>query len=399
VPKLHRLAAGLAALVTLVFAATASATLVNVRVEGASKTYFEGQVDTTLHQVDGGDNTGAHECDGLNNGNPKGYAGPGPSFTGALDDAAHANGFSWYGTWNDFGIPDFYIRTIAGETPDPNTAFWDQVLNWKGIDVGGCQLQVQAGDDLVFAVSGFDANYNGWHLLELSGVPATAATGQSFTVHVADHDGSGGAPTPAAGASVGGATTGADGNAVVSFSSPGTYKLKATRATSIRSNAETVCVYTPGSGQCGTQPATQTNTGTTSTPTPGPAPAVKDTTPPVVAVTSLVPGKVYTRGPRLLSGKADDSGGIYQVFLRLRVTGGGPGKAAASRCRWFSGKRGVFTHRTVPCTRARFFRIGDDANWSYLLPARLRNGSYVLDVKVLDRSYNAGRSSVPFAVK
>jgi hypothetical protein len=59
----------------------------------------------------------------------------------------------------------------------------------------------------------------------------------------------------------------------------------------------------------------------------------------------------------------------------------------------------VFTHRTVPCSRARFFRVGTDTRFSYLLPARLRKGKYVLDVKVLDRAYNAGRSSVPFGVK
>ena len=366
----------------------------SLRIEGVQQTYFAGQVDTTVHQVMG------HECDGLNNGDTKGYSGPGPTEVGALDDAASANGFTWSGTW-DNTFQDFSIDTIAGETPDQSQAFWYQVRNWNGLDVGGCQQQVQSGDNLVIAVSRFGGppDYKSWPLLELSGVPATAATGQSFTAHVDEHDGYG-TTVAGSGASVGGATTGADGNAVVSFGSPGNYTLKATRANSIRSNAQTVCVYTPGSGGCGTQ---KTTTGTETTPTPTiqtPAPALKDTTPPTVDVTSLVAGKVYRRGPRLLSGDAADAGGIYQVFLRLRLSGGsGDGKAAGSRCRWFSGKRGVFTHRTVPCSRARYFRIGDETHWSYLLPARLRGGSYVLDVKVLDRSYNAGRSSVPFAVK
>jgi hypothetical protein len=100
----------------------------------------------------------------------------------------------------------------------------------------------------------------------------------------------------------------------------------------------------------------------------------------------------------VLAGQVDDAGGIAQVFLRLRSTDGG-GLSAASRCQWFSGKRGVFTHRTVPCSKARFFRIGAKAGFSYLLPARLRTGKYVLDVKVLDRSYNVGRSAVAFGVK
>jgi hypothetical protein len=93
-----------------------------------------------------------------------------------------------------------------------------------------------------------------------------------------------------------------------------------------------------------------------------------------------------------------DAAGIQAVFLRLRATDGGD-LTSASKCRWFSGKRGVFTHRTVPCSRARFFRIGTDPHFSYLLPARLRHGKYVFEVKVLDKSYNAGRSSAAFKVK
>jgi hypothetical protein len=72
---------------------------------------------------------------------------------------------------------------------------------------------------------------------------------------------------------------------------------------------------------------------------------------------------------------------------------------SASRCRWFSGKRQVFTHRTVRCSRARFFRVGSQPKFSYLLPARLGKGKYVLDVKVLDRAYNAGRETLSFKVK
>ena len=387
-PKLHRLAAPAVALLLFVFCAAASATVVNLRVEGASKTYFEGQVDTAVHQVDAGDGTGPHECDGLNGGNPNGYGAAGPTETGALDDAAHANSFSWSGTWYP-SFDDFTVDTIDGESGGSST-FWELIRNWTALQTGGCQQQVQAGDNLLIAISGFAQQ----PLLELSGAPATAAVGQQFTVHVVQHDGNGDPATAAAGATVAGSTTGADGNAVVSFSSAGMQTFKATRADAIRSNAQTVCVYTPGNGGCGTQPSSQTTTPVSTT-----QPAIKDTTPPVLKVLSLVAGKVYSRGPRLLAGSASDSGGLYQVFLRLRATSGGGVTGAGARCRWFSGKRGVFTHRSVPCANSRFFRIGDKSNWSYLLPGRLGKGSYVLDVKVLDRSFNAGRGSVPFAVR
>jgi hypothetical protein len=165
----------------------------------------------------------------------------------------------------------------------------------------------------------------------------------------------------------------------------------------VRSNAATVCVYVPGSGDCGTDKGADPNSATPES-TPQPVPAVKDTTAPVIHITSLTPGKTYSSGPRELAGTVNEAGGIAQVFLRVRATDGG-NLTAASRCRWFSGKRGVFTHRTVPCSKARFFRIGTDPNFSYLLPSRLAKGKYVLDVKVLDRAYNAGRTAVPFKVK
>jgi hypothetical protein len=193
------------------------------------------------------------------------------------------------------------------------------------------------------------------------------------------------------------ATTDAAGHATLSFADAGVHRFKATRAGSIRSNAASVCVYAPGSGDCGTDKAAPTGE-TPPSGEPAPQPAVKDTTPPTVHITSLEAGREYDRGPRVLAGDADDAGGVAQVFLRLRSTDAG-GLTAASRCRWFSGKRGVFTHRTVPCSKARFFRIGNRTHFSYLLPARLRTGHYTLEVKVLDKSYNAGRLAVPFGVK
>jgi hypothetical protein len=164
-------------------------------------------------------------------------------------------------------------------------------------------------------------------------------------------------------------------------------------------------VYVPGSGDCGTEKAPPADGSTAPPPPPEeqsapqlPAASAKDTIPPVVSVGAPRPGRRYARGPRVFSGDVDEANGITEVFLRLRATNGGA-LTSASRCRWFSGKRGVFTHRTVPCSKARFFRIGSNGHWSYLLPERLRTGSYVLDVKVLDRSYNAGRAAVPFGVK
>ena len=64
-------------------AASALPVTVNLRVEGPDKTVFDGPVTTDGHSVTT-DKGGTHECDGTNNG---AYPEPGPTATGALDDA------------------------------------------------------------------------------------------------------------------------------------------------------------------------------------------------------------------------------------------------------------------------------------------------------------------------
>lgn len=388
-PKLHSLAALLAASVALVAAApvVAAPVTVNLRVEGSSRTIFEGPITTDAKTLTK-DGSGSHPCDGTNGGaNPT----PGPTMTSALDDGLLAVGVPWTATWYD-SPGDFFVDSIGSDASQQSAPFtyWGYFYNGVSSTVGGCQQQVHPGDSVLYTYSVY-----GQHLLELSG-PARAATGEAVQFTVQDNDGNGNR-VPAVGASVAGATTDAAGHASVSFAEAGQHTFKATRSDSVRSNAATLCVYTPGSGDCGTEKPTTGGDTTPTTETPSPQPAVKDTTPPTIDV-SLTPGKTYARGPRILAGQTDDAGGIVQVFLRLRATNGGD-LTAASRCRWFSGKRGVFTHRTVPCSKARFFRLGSNPKFSYLLPSRLGKGRYVLDVKVLDRAYNAGRMAVPFNVK
>ena len=382
-PKLLSLAALLAA-----FAAFATATpafaapvTVNLRAEG-STTPFEGPVTTDTKMV------GGQTCDGTNGGkNPS----PGPTALGALDDASLSGAFTWAGNW-DTGYQDFFVTRIGpDDTPGDFSKYWSLLINWQFTSDGGCHMQVHQGDDVLWAFQAF-----GDQFLRLTGAPARAATGESFQLTVDQNDGNG-TRTPAVGASVAGATTDAAGHATVSFADAGQHTFKATAPNTIRSNAATVCVYVPGSGDCGTDKAAS-NTGPAEQPAAQPAPVVKDTTPPAITISSLTPGKIYSSGPRELAGQVDDAGGIAQVFLRLRATNGGD-LTASSRCRWFSAKRGVFTHRTVPCSKARFFRLGTEPRFSYLLPSRLGKGKYVLDVKVLDRAYNAGRTTVPFGVK
>ncbi len=248
----------LAVFVVALAAATPSlAVTVTLRVEGASTTLFEGPVETSPHVVKG------QTCDGTNGGaNPA----PGPTMTGALD----SSGLSWDGTWYD-SFQDFAVDRIGPDSSDlVNFRFWGLVLNFQTTQIGGCQQQVKAGDEVLFAYDLFSAS----GLLRLSG-PAVAATGQPFTVTVAD--GTSGAAV--GGASVGSATTDASGAATVSFAAPGTHSLKASKAGAIRSNAISVCVYDIAAGGCGiaaTPPAgTAGSTPPTSTGTPPPGEPVQ----------------------------------------------------------------------------------------------------------------------------
>jgi hypothetical protein len=407
-PKLCLPAAVTAALLALCAASTLAAPVtVNLRVEGSTQTLYEGPITTdarTFTTTSGG----THACDGHNQGaNPDVDAGGTP--TTAAYDFAVSKGLAfdalWFGDPADLHNGDFFINQIGSDrmNDDFSGPSWNGWNNYQYLIVGGCQLLLHNGDDVLWDFAMYDQS-----ALRLSGAPTRVATGEPFTVTVEQFDTSGN-KTNSQGATVEGTPTDYGGHATISFSEAGNHTFKATKSGAIRSNAATVCVYVTGSGGCGTEKA-PTNSGgqqeqqqtndqqSTAQDQPFFQPAAKDTTPPVVDLTTIQNGKTYTTGPRVLSGDVDENGGIAQVFLRLRATDGGD-LTSASKCRWFSGKRGVFTNRVVPCARARFFRIGTDAHFSYLLPARLRHGKYVVDVKVLDKAYNAGRKTVSFGVK
>jgi hypothetical protein len=362
----------LAALIVLAAAPTALAAPVNVnlRVEGSSETLFDGPLTTDGHDVTTVSG-GTHKCDGTNGAkNPA----AGPSMTAALDDGAKVAGFDFDGTY-DSGFDDFFLSRIG---PDTNTGaptfepYWAFVLNWVPTNLGGCQQRINAGDQVQFLYMSF-----GQPMLELTGVPAKAAVGESFTAKVFDHDGNGNT-VPGAGASVAGQVTGADGAASVHFDSPGVQRLKATRAGAVRSNAAEVCVYSPGSGACDTfVPSTSQTT-------------AHDSTDPVARIASPRDGKRYSRGPRVLRGAASDNVALYQVYFRLR-------RYAGRDCSWYSAKSERFTGKDN-CEHARFQKVGKDAKWSYLLPERLKPGRYVLEQKSIDTSYNEARQRVSFRV-
>ncbi|MDQ3720630.1 MAG: fibronectin type III domain-containing protein, partial [Actinomycetota bacterium] len=208
---------------------------VKLRVEGRSSTIYEKPVTTDGHAVTTASG-GTHKCDGTNGGaNPS----PGATSTATLDDGAKQGGFTFDGTYSP-GFDDFFINRVG---PDSNSssAFWGHFQNFELSQVGGCQQRVTTGDEVLWTFDAFSKK----HALKLAG-PASASTGQAFQVRVTD--GANGAPL--AGASVGGRLTDTGGRATLSYSNPGIYRLKATRADSVRSPLLTVCVDPLGAPPC-----------------------------------------------------------------------------------------------------------------------------------------------------
>ena len=356
------LVAGLALLVAA--PAAAAPVTVDLRIEGPSRTLFEAPVTTDVRTFKFTDDSTEHRCDGTAAENQGSSPLPVPTRGAAVAEAAERTPFSIRGQWFDsLGSPSF--SEIDGENVefDPATNhFLAEYKNAQAASLGSCGDPVQAGDDVLFAYG--DGSER---LLALTG-PGSARPGETVSVKVADAgDGS-----AVGGAEVSGRVTGADGTAVVGpFSQRGNQDLKATKSGTIRSNRLRVCVSDGQDGFCAT---------TTPAGTPG---AARDSTAPATLI-ALRDGATFSRrrAPRLLRGSVTpDPSGLRTVKLRLARRSGG-------RCSYFSGRR----ERLVGtrCGRAFWFAIGDRANWSYLLPARLPAGSYVLEAKAIDGAFNRG---------
>lgn len=359
------LTAGMVAGILLLAAAPAPAAPVTVdlRIEGATRTLFEGPVTTDVRQFPS--NQGAKRCDN----------GAGAVTRGAV---IAASGVAFSADWNDdFANPSFL--TVDGEdvTYDDGTQrYLAEYLNGTGSMTGACTDPVGPGDQVLFAYSAF-----GDKVLELTG-PATAKPGESVTLTVTD------GTKAVAGATVGDKVSGADGTVTVGpLTARGDNDFKASMAKAIRSNRVRVCVTDGADGSCGTTvPAT---------PTPVPLTLAPDRAAPTATLKGLRDKQTLARGPRELSGSFADASGVKAVKLRLR-------KRLGKKCWYFSGRMERF--RGTKCGRGAYFAIGDRADWSYLLPARLGKGRYVLDAIAIDGAGNRtplqrGTTRVVFTVR
>jgi hypothetical protein len=379
---------------------------VNLRVEGSSKTLFEGNITTDVRTIEApdyvskGETPGPvhpHLCDVNDNGEfPAGtfgasYGNP----TTALFDAASSLGLPLDAYWYP-PLHDFFINGIGSD----ETANWGYAVNYTTASVGGCQFQLAPSSEVLWAANFASTK----HLLKLSG-PSSVNIGTSSVFNVSD--GQTGQPVSGAaiGEVVGGVTTtipaspatDASGNATITIAHAGVLTLKATQAESVRSNGLTVCVHNGNDGACGT---TVTGGGgpikSSATTQTLPQTTVAD----VAMIAGVKDGHVYSRraAPRVLAGviNVPVGGTLRQVRIRLE-------RRYRGRCFDFSGSRVRFA-RARKCGTAAFFSVGGSESFSYLLPAPLPKGRYVYDIESVDSAGHttklvSGVSHVVFQVK
>jgi hypothetical protein len=267
--------------------AQAVPTQVGVRIEGQSETFFEGPILTEGHDIASATgNTEEHKCDGTNN---KAHTTPGATATAAAADAMSIIGETFSGQWYA-GYDDFLI-TRWGPQAEGEGA-WHLVVNNVFTNVGGCQYELAAGDEVlwVYKESGTEP------LLALLPVTpsytsgprpltATATLGEPFEVEVLEYadnaedkppatpERAGSSPLQGAEVAPVGTSskgfesvqvsnaetveTGVDGKASITFTKAGWHRIKAVSVDAeghelaIRSNRLDVCVPTKGSSSCG----------------------------------------------------------------------------------------------------------------------------------------------------
>lgn len=339
----------------------------------------------------------------------------GTSAAGALE---LGTGGDWEGIWSA-KYSDYEVVSIDGhsypfEEGAPANYYWSFWHDNAFAEVGVCEAELQNGDQVLFVPSCYGEHCppSPTQLLSVE-APSAAEAGAATTVTVRAIPAAGGNPAPVAGVSVsaapapgttgggsvGSVVTDAEGHATLTFASAGSYILRAAGTGEPRPipGEVGICVHRGDDGTCGTP-----------TPSSGPsiqpvgkAPAVLPYTGPYPLVgrfTDVGNGHFYSAAgaPRLLSGEVVAHASVTSISLELH-------RSYRGRCWAYDGARERL--QRARCGHGRFFKVASGGErFSYLLPARLPAGRYVLDVSATDAVGNhapldRGSSRVVFYVE
>ncbi len=342
---------------------------VSVQVEGRTQTLLPPTTVTTTTAPVVKDGNSADSCTGT-------------SAAGALELATAGH---WGGTWNA-GL-GYSVESIDGENyafdPSSNANYyWGFWIDDKSSEKGICETELNPGDSVLFIVECYGSECPPpSNPLGLT-APTSASVGTPVIVTVSSFHNPDGASSPAAGATINAhATNGASasastdsaGHATLTFTHSGTYTLSATAPGSVRTEA-TICVHAGNDGSCGTTAPT------TSTPAGAGATAQQPYTGAYAVVAKAAginEGHIYPHGhgPRTLTGSVLAHTGLASVSIELR-------RSYHGRCFAYEGTRERFVK--AACGHGSFFKVASSSSFSYLLPAALAPGRYVLDIQATD---------------
>lgn len=364
-----------ACVVLLLLASAAQAAgpaTVTVRVEGLTETLVPPAVVTTTTEPVVKDGIPGHSC-------------PGTSALGALQLATGGN---WSGPWEE-NFKEYEIFSIEGEShPFFSGFFWDVVINNAQSERGACGVEMETGSELLL----YPCSEVATECPSPLGVTASQTSVNveepvKFSVKRYSRSGEG---SPISGATVAGggvsAKTESEGKASLSFSTPGLYTVHVTAPELIRTETA-VCVHASTSSTCGPPSPSGSSTSPGSTSLGGSGASNFFSTPYkgpyaiIAKATNLIERHVYSRkdAPRVLAGTVQAHTTIASVSLKLR-------REYKGRCYAYNGIREEFGPDR--CGVGSYFKVSTEPSFSYLLPARLAPGRYVLDIEATDAAGN-----------
>ncbi|HEY2718862.1 MAG TPA: hypothetical protein VGI52_04460 [Solirubrobacteraceae bacterium] len=363
------------ALLLLIFASLADGAepaTTTVRVEGVNQTVLPPTTVTTNGTAVEKDGNHEHTC-------------AGGSAAGALEQATSGNwGGEWFSSFHGYSVERILGETLAFEPSAPVNYFWSYWLDNKASSVGICEGELSSGESVLFFPECFSEEEPNPcppppNPLGID-APQAVEAGVPFTATVTSYANVSGAASPAVGAVITGgdtqATTDAAGHATLTLSATGNQLLRVTAPNSVRSEAN-VCVHKGLDGNCG---AMSPANGEPEIVHP-PAPAYKGPYAVVARTSGLAEGHVYAHGhaPQVLKGSVTTKAPIVSVSLELR-------RSHRGRCFAYNGSTERF--QRAHCGQGSFFKVGSAPSFSYLLPAALAPGRYVLDVQAIDAAGN-----------
>ena len=152
---------------------------------------------------------------------------------GRSSDLSIRDGISLLFSTFSASLDDYLITSIDNST-QTTTQFWGLLLNYEFTTVGGCQQQVNAGDEILWAFDAFSMT----DFLKLDG-PTVATVNKPVTLTVTD----GATGALIQGADVDGHLSDANGHVAVTFDKTGLQGVKAQKEGALRSNQLNIQVH------------------------------------------------------------------------------------------------------------------------------------------------------------